>query len=92
MPLSTKWKECKGNFLIPFGKHRIKLNIEIDDGKSYTYPIELCNALVTLKNGEASTVLYDRIILKRADSSFTNSAFTVEFDVDFLILKTMITH
>ena len=81
MPLSTKWKEC--NFLIPFGKHRIKLNIEIDDGKSYTYPIELCNALVTLKNGEASTVLYDRIILKRADSSFTNSAFTVEFDVDF---------
>jgi len=39
--------------------------------------------LVTLKNGEASTVLYDRIILKRADSSFTNSAFTVEFDVDF---------
>lgn len=39
--------------------------------------------MVTLKNGEASTVLYDRIILKRADSSFTNSAFTVEFDVDF---------
>lgn len=76
-------KNVKGNFLIPFGKHRIKLNIEIDDGKSYTYPIELCNALVTLKNGEASTVLYDRIILKRADSSFTNSAFTVEFDVDF---------
>jgi len=62
-------KNVKGNFLIPFGKHRIKLNIEIDDGKSYTYPIELCNALVTLKNGEASTVLYDRIILKRADSS-----------------------
>lgn len=76
-------KNVKGSFMIPFGKHRIKLNIEIDDGKSYIYPIELCNALVTLKNGEASMVLYDRVILKRADSSFTNSAFTVEFDVDF---------
>lgn len=71
------------NFPISFGKHRVKLDIQIDNGKSYTYPIELCNALVTLKNGEASTVLYDRVILKRADSSVTNSAFTVEFDVYF---------
>lgn len=65
-----------------FGKHRIKLDVEIDNGKSYVYPIELCNALVTLKNGETSTVLYDEVILKRADSSVTNSAFTVEFDAD----------
>lgn len=82
--ISLKGNENVGcNLPISFGKHRIKLNIEIDNGKSYTYPIELCNALVTLKNGEASTVLYDRIILKRGDSSVTNSAFTVEFDVYF---------
>ena len=71
------------NIPISFGKHQIKLDIQIDGGKSYTYPFERCNALVTLKTKGSSIVLFNDVVSQEKGGSITNASFEVKFDVDF---------
>ena len=76
-------ENVKSNIPISFGKHQIKLDIQIDGGKSYTYPFERCNALVTLKTKGSSIVLFNDVVSQEKGGSITNASFEVKFDVDF---------
>lgn len=76
-------ENVKSNLPIPFGKHQIKLDIQIDDGKSYTYPFQQCNALVTLKTRDSSIVLFNDVVSQGKEGSITNASFEVKFDVNF---------
>lgn len=76
-------ENVKSNIPISFGKHQIKLDIQIDGGKSYTYPFERCNALVTLKTKGSSIVLFNDVVSQKKGGSITNTSFEVKFDVDF---------
>ena len=64
-----------------FGKHKIKLIIEIDSDESYTYPVRLCKALASLKSNGNSTELYNESVLKRTNSTVTVPSFIIEFEV-----------
>lgn len=82
--LSLRGNEnVKSIFPISFGRHQIKLDIQIDDGKSYTYPFQRCNALVTLKTKDSSIVLFNDVVSQGKGGSITNASFEVKFDVNF---------
>lgn len=65
------------------GRHQIWLEVEIDDGSSYTYPCETCEIVAISKEGDRSTTLFNNCVRKKhPNSSITNATFLANFYIN----------